>query len=151
MDVLLDTNILARAIEPAHPHHRPAHDAIAAIATRGDRLCLLPQVLYEYFVVCTRPQQEAGGMGMSNPDALAELRRVQALFHLLPDPPALYTTWLDLIERHAVMGKRAHDARLAAALIASSVPAILTFNSRDFRRYTGIVVLDPLQMTATPP
>lgn len=55
MDVLPDTNILARCIEPTHPHHQLANDAIAALVNRGDRLCLVPQVLYEYFVVCTRP------------------------------------------------------------------------------------------------
>jgi len=41
MDVLLDTNILARCIEPAHPHHKLANDAIAGLVHRGDRLCLV--------------------------------------------------------------------------------------------------------------
>lgn len=45
MDVLLDTNVLTRCIEPAHPHHPIAHAAIAALVRRGDRLCLVPQVL----------------------------------------------------------------------------------------------------------
>ena len=113
---------------------------------RGDRLCLLPQILYEYFVVCTRPQRENGGLGMSNAQAVAEIKRVQSLFELLPDPPDLYPAWLQLIEQHDVMGKRAHDARLAAALIAGQIPAIVTFNSRDFRRYAGIKVLEPAQL-----
>src|SRR5947208_3189795 len=146
MDVLLDTNILTRCIEPAHPHHQLANDAVAALIRRGDRLCLVPQVLYEYFVVCTRPQQENGGLGMSNAEGVAEIKRVQSLFELLLDPPNLYSVWLQLIEQHAVMGKRAHDARIVAALAAGQIPAILTFNDRDFRRYQGFTVLDPAQL-----
>ena len=76
MDVLLDTNILARCIESTHPHHQLANDAITALVRRGDKLCLLPQILYEYFVVCTRPQQENGGLGMSNAVGVAEIKRV---------------------------------------------------------------------------
>jgi hypothetical protein len=107
---MLDTNVLARCIEPAHPHHPIAHGAIAALVRRGDRLCLVAQVLYEYFVVCTRPQHAYGGLGMSNADGVAELKRVLTLFALLPEPPNLYLAWLDLIERHAVMGKRPRRA-----------------------------------------
>ena len=148
MDVLLDTNILARCIEPAHPHHKLANDAIAALVQRGDRLCLVSQIMYEYFVVCTRPQQANGGLGMSNPDGVAEIKRVQNLFELLPDPPNLFPVWLQLIEQHAVIGKHAHDARIVGALSAGRVPAILTFNARDFRRYPGITVLEPAQVVA---
>lgn len=85
---------------------------------------------------------------MSNADGVAEIKRVQALFGLFPEPPNLYSVWLQLIEQHVVMGKRAHDARLVAALTAGQIPAILTFNSVDFRRYPGITVLDPAQLTA---
>ena len=148
MDVVLDTNILVRCIEAAHPHHQLANDAIAALVKRGDRLCLVPQVLYEYFVVCTRPQQENGGLGMSNAEGVAEIKRVEALFSLLPDSPKLYSEWLQLIEQHAVLGKRAHDARIVAALTAGQIPAILTFNARDFRRYPGITVLEPTQVAS---
>src|SRR5690349_16552448 len=125
MDVVLDTNILARCIEPTHPQHDVANAAVASLVKRGERLCLLPQILYEYFVVCTRPQQENGGLGMSNAEGVAEIKRVQSIFVLLPEPPSLFQLWLQLISQHAVMGKRAHDARIAAALNASQIPAIL--------------------------
>src|SRR5882762_4340050 len=100
MDVLLDTNILARCIEPTHSQHQLANDAIAFLVRRGDRLCLLPQILYEYFVVCTRPQHENGGLGMSNAEEVAEIKRVQSLFELLSDPPNLYPAWLFFACQH---------------------------------------------------
>ena len=148
MDVLLDTNVLARCIEPAHPHHRVASQAVAALVGRGDRLCVVPQILYEYFVVCTRPQHARGGLGMSSAEGVAELERVQTLFALLPEPPHLYSTWLELIKRHGVAGKPAHDARIAAALIAAGIPTLLSFNAQDFARYPDLTVIDPAQLTS---
>lgn len=49
---------------------------------------------------------------------------------------------------HAVAGKGAHDARVVAAMIVHRVDRILTFNMRDFRRYPGIAILDPLAIGA---
>lgn len=55
MTVLLDTNLLTRPLEPAHPHHKPAVDALAALLAAGEDVCIVPQNLYEFYVVATRP------------------------------------------------------------------------------------------------
>jgi predicted nucleic acid-binding protein len=146
MQILIDTNVLTRCIEPGHPHHLTALQAIDRLRTRGDQLCIVPQVLCEHFVVCTRPQQEYGGLGLSNADALNEIARVTRLFQLVSDSPAIFSAWLQLIRQPSVIGKRAHDARIAAAMIIANIPAILTFNLRDFRRYDAIQSLDPAQV-----
>jgi hypothetical protein len=71
MDVLLDTNLLARCIQPNHPLHAAATAAMRELSARKDRLCIVPQVFYEHFVVCTRPPGEYGGLGMTNEAAIA--------------------------------------------------------------------------------
>jgi hypothetical protein len=48
MNVLLDTNILSRMAQPGHVLHQAAFDATAALRLRGDALCLVPQILYEF-------------------------------------------------------------------------------------------------------
>jgi hypothetical protein len=48
MNVLLDTNVLGRMTEPRHVQHPLAVDAVAALISRGDFPCLVPQVLYEF-------------------------------------------------------------------------------------------------------
>jgi hypothetical protein len=54
MNVLLDTNILTRLAQHAHPMHAAARDAVAALQRAGETLRLVPQNLYEFWVVATR-------------------------------------------------------------------------------------------------
>ena len=53
MSVVLDTNILARAAQPAHPSHNQTLDALAVLKKQGEVLCIVPQNLYEFWVVAT--------------------------------------------------------------------------------------------------
>lgn len=50
---------------------------------------------------------------------------------------------------YQVSGKRAHDFHLVAAMMVPGIARILTFNPGDFRRYQGIVVLEPQQVLAS--
>jgi predicted nucleic acid-binding protein len=149
MNVLLDTNILGRMVEVGHAQHRLTLDATDALWRRGDVLCLVPQVLYELWVVATRPLT-ANGLGFTPNQAAAELARLQGLFPLLPDTPAIFPEWQRLVVAHQVSGKVAHDARLVAAMTVHGVTAILTFNTQDFARYPGITALDPSAVPAPP-
>jgi hypothetical protein len=106
MNVLLDTNILARMAQPGTAASQVALDATDALGRRGDTPCLLPQVLYELWVVGTRPAA-VNGLGFSAAQAAAELARVQALFPLLADTPAIFPQWQRLVTAHAVLGRNA--------------------------------------------
>lgn len=53
-----------------------------------------------------------------------------------------------LVKHYGSIGKQNHDARLVASMVAHSVPAILTFNAADFRRYTEIEVLTPAEVVS---
>jgi predicted nucleic acid-binding protein len=150
MNVLLDTNVLGRVVEVGHRQHQAALDSTNAIGLRGDVACLVPQVLYEFWVVATRPVQ-ANGLGLSVGQAFAELTRLKSLFPVLPDSAAIYPEWERLVAAHQVAGKNAHDARLAAAMAVHGVTHILTFNTQDFARYPGITALDPATVASPPP
>jgi predicted nucleic acid-binding protein len=149
MNVLLDTNVLARSAQPGHPHHQLAVDAVAALRAQGHALHLVPQNLYELWVLFTRPVS-ANGFGKSAADALDELNKLKGLFPVLPDAPAIYAAWEQLVSGHAVLGKNAHDARLVAAMQVHGLTALLTFNAGDFARFTGITVLTPAAVLAPP-
>src|SRR5437016_13982214 len=98
MNVLLDTNILTRAIQPAHPHHAPAVNSLDRLKVRGDRLCVVPQNMYEFWVVCTRPVGE-NGLGLSPLESQGELSKIKSLFELLPDTPQIFAEWERLVVR----------------------------------------------------
>jgi predicted nucleic acid-binding protein len=151
MNVLADTNLLTRSVQPTSRHFGAATAAILELKRRGERLCAVPQIVYEFWAVCTRPPGE-NGLGMSVAAAEVEQSRVLSLFALLEDTPAIFSEWRRLVVAHDVKGKNSHDARIVAAMNVHGVSTILTFNGADFRRYPGITVLDPQAFVApTPP
>lgn len=149
MTVLVDANILLRSADPTHAQHQLADGATQALGGRGYGLVLVPQVLYEFWVVCTRPVA-GNGLGMSATEAEAELIRVTSLFRLFDDTPRVYPEWLSPVTTTPVLGKKAHDARLVAAMRVHGISHILTFNDADFRRFPGITVLTPAGVVGTP-
>jgi predicted nucleic acid-binding protein len=147
VNVLVDTNILARSADIGHPMYRDATDATAALRMQGHVLCVVPQNFYEFWVMLTRPRA-ANGMGKSAPEAVAELAKVTSIFTFVPDNSKIYPEWEQLVTTHAVLGKKAHDARLVAAMRVHGVTHLLTFNAPDFVRFTGITVLTPAAVLA---
>src|SRR5437016_3750567 len=141
MTIQLDTNVLARIAQPTHPHPQIALTAKQRLESRGDALCIVPQHLYEFWVVATRSIAE-NGLGLVVADAKAEIDRIRAAFPLNPDSPVLLDEWERLVVAHDCKGKSAHDARIVAAMKLHAVTQLLTFNTKDFTRYTDIAVLD---------
>lgn len=142
MNYLLDTNILTRLAEPGHVMHQPALDAVKRLSQEGHRLHVVPQNLYEFWVVCTRPVS-VNGLGKTAPEAVAELSGIKSLFLFAEDTPAVFTTWEQIVTSIPVIGKNGHDARLVAAMTVHGFSHLLTFNAKDFQSYPGIISMTP--------
>jgi predicted nucleic acid-binding protein len=110
---------------------------------------MVPQSVFEFWVVATRPIA-VNGLGLSTAQAEAELMILDGFFPLLNDLPTLFAHWRALVRRYDCVGKPAHDARYVAALQAHGLTHLLTFNGHDFARYAGITVLDPPRVVAQP-
>ena len=143
--ILLDTNLLTRMTRSHDPQSGVARAAIQTLLSRGERLIVVPQNLYEFWAVATRPPgpPPAGGngLGMTPSQAGHWLRFFRRRFVLLPDREELSTLWQQLVETHGVTGFRAHDVRLGAAMQSYGITR-LPFNATDFRRLP-ISILDP--------
>jgi predicted nucleic acid-binding protein len=142
MNYLVDTNILTRLAEPGHAMHQAALDAVKLLAAQGHKLHIVPQNVYEFWVVCTRPVS-VNGMGKTAAEAVGELANLKALFLWLDETPAVFTAWEQLVTTTPVVGKNAHDARLVAAMKVHGLTHLLTFNAQDFRQYPGITAVTP--------
>lgn len=81
-----------------HPHHKIATRAFELLPARGHTLHIVPQNLFELWVVATRPVEQ-NGLGMSADKALVELARLKNMFALLPDKPAIYGLWGDELRK----------------------------------------------------
>ncbi len=150
MTVVIDANVLLRFADPTAAQHPTAVTALSALRAQGESLRTIPQSLYEFWVVATRPVA-ANGLGLSVVECEQALARIEAIFPLLSDPPALFAEWRTLVVAHACHGKVAHDARYVAALRGLGLTHLLTFNVADFARFTGITVLDPADVGTPPP
>ncbi len=115
MLVLVDTNILLRAADPAHPTHLEAVDAVSALNEAGHSLCVAAQNLVEFRAVCTRPAT-ANGLGLTQQEADDEIAALTRLFRVLDDIPAILDAWRRLTSVYGASGKQNHDARIAAIM-----------------------------------
>ena len=108
---------------------------------RNEVLVVTSQNLVELWVAATRPFDE-NGLGLTVEPAIWEVEQVKRFWVLLPDVP-LFDEWEQLVRTHRVSGKNGHDARLVAAMHMHGIESILTFNAKDFARYSDITVFDP--------
>ena len=134
--ILLDTNLLTRITRAHDPQSGVARTAIQTLLLRGEQLIIVPQNLYEFWAVATRPAGAppggSNGLGMTPAQAAHWLRFFQRRFALLFDRDDLSRLWQALVESHGVTGFRAHDVRLVAAMQTYGITRLLTFNGNHF-------------------
>ena len=146
MEIVLDTNVLLRMTHPPDPLYRTAVKAEKLLLAQGVEFLLLPQTIYEFWVVSTRPASARGGQTPAQ--TRRRLRALMNRFEIRPDPADRPQRWQLLCLRNKVHGVAAHDARLVAAMQAHGIGHILTFNPSDFARYKGLTILDPAKVVA---
>jgi predicted nucleic acid-binding protein len=141
----LDSNILLRSIEENHLQQDEALDLINRLVGRGVEVFLLPQSLYEFWVVATRLKKDRG-LELSPAEAEAILTKFESAFPIKHDNQTVFKEWRQLVTHQAVSGKNAHDARLAAAAIAHGISHFVTFNKDHFKRFSAITALLPSEV-----
>jgi predicted nucleic acid-binding protein len=147
MKVLIDTNVLVRLAHLGSEQQPVAMQALTSLRTQQHSLRLVPQVIYEFWSVATRPI-DRNGLALPVAAVNTFINEWQALLPVLRDERAILGIWQKLALDHGVQGKQAHDARLVAAMQRHGLTHILTFNVGDFKRYSEITVLDPVQVSS---
>ena len=139
MNYLADTNILLRLVQVLSLHHAKA--AADKLLKRGNTLFITLQNISEFWNVCTRPLNK-NGLGFSIAETEAELAKIEQIFDFLPDKLEVYKNWRKLVVKHSVSGIQVHDAKIAA-MKAHNIQNLLTFNAKDFKRYTNVKAIEP--------
>ena len=145
MRVLLDSNILLRWVEPYEPDQIIVAAALDRLVHSSADLCYTSQNLGEFWNTLTRPSNR-NGYGLSPKEANRRAIPIESRLQLLPDSIAVHQEWRKLLVTHNVSGVQVHDARLVAAMHIHGVKRILTFNNRDFARFTDIEVIHPADL-----
>jgi len=142
MNLLIDTNVMLRLAQVSSPHHVTARSAVVRLAESGLALCIVPQVIYEFWVVATRPL-DVNGLGMDVKLAEKSISGMLEEFLLLKDERGVFGHWKSLVIDLEITGKPAHDARLVAAMQRHGLANLLTFNAADFVKFREIHVYTP--------
>lgn len=142
MAILVDTNIFLRSIQPSHPMNAGALAALKTLGHGSEPLCIVPQIIIEFWTVCTRPVS-SNGLGLTPQEARVEIEKILSTFQLYPESPAIFEEWKRLVVNYGVSGIESHDAKLVAAMITHGISRVLTFNEQDFRRYKEIGMITP--------
>lgn len=135
MGYLLDTNVLLRTIVTNDPQYQITQEAIAILRRSGEQLFIAPQNLIELWNVATRPSNK-NGLGLSPNEIQGEVAKIKQLFILLPDADRTFGEWERLVSTHQVKGTKVHDTRLVAFMLIHQLSHIVTFNVKDFRRFS---------------
>jgi predicted nucleic acid-binding protein len=144
---LLDTNVVLRLADLESPQNALVTEAIATLLEQQQVCVLISQVLIELWVVATRPV-EVNGLGWSIPKTTDEMAQLLDEFPLLDERAEIFSTWQQLVATQSIAGKRAHDARIAAAMLTHGVTHLLTFNTQDFIQVPGITIAAPQSIIA---
>ena len=143
---LVDSNLLLRSAQTTHSMFAVADGAVAKLRLQNEGGYICPQNCTEFWAVATRPAQ-ANGLGLSTAEAEIALAKIETLFPMLPDDPAIYREWRRLVTQAGVSGKPTHDARLMAVAIVYGIDNLLTFNGKDFAKFAALApavkILDP--------
>jgi predicted nucleic acid-binding protein len=143
MAYLFDTNLFLRLARRNDPQRQLALEALRRLRSGNYVLCFTPQVLSEFWNVCTRPASARGGLGLSLIQTERKANLIERHFRLLQDSLATFHEWRRCVVAHSVIGVEVHDAKLVASMSVYGISHLLTFNVADFRRYPAITALSP--------
>lgn len=140
--MLVDTNVLLRSVQPSHPLHESAREALKALMASDQPLFITIQNVAEFWNAATRPVAN-NGLGYSVEEARQEVARLEGFFDVLSESPVSYREWKALLTAQRVSGVQVHDARLVSIMRAHGIETILTFDKNDFVRFPGVRVIHP--------
>ncbi len=141
-----DTNVLLRLTKPEDQDYPLVQRATTRLWDRGTEICYTPQNLAEFWNVATRPSGR-NGFGLSIPETDRRVQIIESNMTLLEDNERIHREWRRMVILHSVSGVQVYDARLAAAMRVHGVTHLLTFNTQDFTRFSGITAVHPRDVT----
>jgi hypothetical protein len=89
-------------------------------------------------------------LGWSLEQARTEIAQLKQRFPFLTDSAKVFDHWSQLMQVHQVIGKRAHDARLVAVMMANGIESLLNFNHEHFQGFSEIKVINPNKLGKIP-
>ncbi|MGH9948423.1 MAG: type II toxin-antitoxin system VapC family toxin [Pyrinomonadaceae bacterium] len=143
MSYILDTNCYLRLADRQSPLRNTILNAIRNLRREDQIIFTTPQIIAEFWNVCTRESSMRGGLELTPKQTERKIDLMLKHFPILSDSSTTFDIWRLLVSENQIVGVGVHDAKLVASMIAHSVQHLVTFNTKDFRRYNMISIVDP--------
>lgn len=143
---ILDTNVLVSSTASQRKLHGQAQ-RVVQWPRLGRQTCVSGQILREYLVVATRPP-ESNGLGLAPVHAAANVSAFRSVMRCLDENDEAQDRLVELVRTRECRGVVIHDANIVATALAHGVPAIVTENWADFRRFDHLIEVIPLDAIA---
>jgi predicted nucleic acid-binding protein len=120
--------------------------ALRVIRQNGDQVGVSTQAIREFWNVATRPDSARGSYGRTTAQTRRWVNSFDRIFRLLPESLASYVRWRAIVESYGIIGVQVHDANVVAVAEVYGVQRIVTFNCKDFARYTSVEAVLPSEL-----
>jgi hypothetical protein len=74
---------------------------VSKLLRQNDAVFFCSQNIAEFWSAATRPS-ELNGLGLSHEEVLQEVSSIEKSLTLLPDVPAIYAVWKQIVQDHGV-------------------------------------------------
>lgn len=141
--ILFDANVLVHAHAVDSPLHAVARRLRDQAAQGELEACVSPQVLCEFFAVCTNARFRRPPLTPRQAAAeVATYWQASGFRRILPKETTVQRL-TELLARHTVSRQQVFDAFLAATMLDNGVRTIYTQNTKDFQPYSELRAVNP--------
>lgn len=145
--ICVDSNILVYSIREDSPWHGPAVTCLRRLADGGSAWSIAWPCIHEFLAVVTHPRIYKPPTPLADAILQVDYWRQSPTLRLLGEDAGYWSHLKSILVAGKAVGPLVHDARIAAICRASGVREIWTAD-RDYSRFPGIVVRNPLIVTA---
>lgn len=140
--MLIDSNILVYAINRRSPKHKAAK---IFLQNNIGHMEVAHQNIFEALRVLTHPKFPSS---MEIHDALKAIENIlKACRVICPEEKTHYITLL-LIKKNQLVSDQIFDTYLVATALSKKITTIATDNTRDFKKFKEITIINPFLRTS---
>jgi toxin-antitoxin system PIN domain toxin len=141
--ILIDANILLYAYDPSSPHHRAARGWLETTILKPEGTALTWMTLLAFVRISTSPRPLEHPLSTAEAAAIVSGWLERPMFTILNPGDRHWDILRSLMTKGQVHGPLIMDAHLAALAIEHG--ATLATTDRDFARFPGLRILNPLE------
>ncbi|MGA2072049.1 MAG: type II toxin-antitoxin system VapC family toxin [Terriglobia bacterium] len=141
---LIDANILLYAYDPSSPHHRTARRWLETTILKPEGTALAWMTLLAFVRISTSPRPLEHPLSTAEAAAIVSGWLERPMFTILNPGERHWDILRSLMTKGQVHGPLIMDAHLAALAIEHG--ATLATTDRDFTRFPGLRILNPLEL-----